>query len=272
MPPPAAAVPALAAADRPARLEALRDRVRAIERAGAARPGRVLRLGVEAVDGALPEGGLALGAVHQIGGAGEADAMGAATGFCLALLRRLVLEAPPGADAVLWCTAGDDLYAPGLAGFGLGPERLLVLRARRREDRLWAMAEGLGCPALAAVVCEARPPGPLQGRRLQLAAERGGVTGFLLHRPEAAPGRGDGAGAASHAATRWRLSAVPGAAPEAGGPGAPRWRVALLRCRGGLPRSWVMEWDHGTDGFRLAAASGHGSSGPASLPADRRSA
>ncbi|MFQ5954062.1 MAG: ImuA family protein [Kiloniellales bacterium] len=231
----------------------------------------MLRLGLEAVDGALPEGGLRLGSVHEIGGVGEADAMGAATGFCVALLRRLAREALPGAGAVLWCTARDDLYAPGLIRFGLDPDRLIVVRARRREDRLWAMEEGLGCPALSAVVCEARPPGPTEGRRLQLAAERGGVTGFLLHRPEAVPGRG-GAGPASAAATRWRLSAIPGEAPEVGGIDAPRWRAELLRCRGGMRRVWVMEWDHETGGFRLAAALRHGPSGPARAPARRRSA
>lgn len=273
--------PEIAIAETPAaaRLGALRARVRAIERGGAAGPGRVFRLGLEAVDGALPAGGLARGAVHEIGGAGEVDAMGAATGFCAALLRRLAAEA---AGPVLWCTARDDLYAPGLAEFGLDPDRLIVVRARRRQDRLWAMEEGLGCPALAAVVGEVAAPGPIESRRLQLAAERGGVTGFVLMPPAAAPDQG-GAGRrrASAAASRWRLSAAPGATPEAdpgfaGGSaeasavGAPRWRVALLRCRGGVPRSWNLEWDHATGRFRLAAAPGDGLSVPSSAPARRR--
>jgi protein ImuA len=260
--------PEIAIAETPAaaRLGALRARVRAIERGGAAGPGRVFRLGLEAVDGALPAGGLARGAVHEIGGAGETDAMGAATGFCAALLRRLAAEV---AGPVLWCTARDDLYAPGLAEFGLDPDRLIVVRARRRQDRLWAMEEGLGCPALAAVVGELAAPGPIESRRLQLAAERGGVTGFVLMPPAAAPDQG-GAGRrrASAAASRWRLSAAPGAAPEASA--APRWRVALLRCRGGVPRSWNLEWDHATGRFRLAAAPGDGLSVPSSAPARRR--
>ncbi len=262
--------PEIATVESPAaaRLGALRARVRAIERGAAAGPGRVFRLGLEAVDGALPAGGLARGAVHEIGGAGEVDAMGAATGFCAALLRRLAAEA---AGPVLWCTARDDLYAPGLAEFGLDPDRLIVVRARRRQDRLWAMEEGLGCPALAAVVGELAAPGPIESRRLQLAAERGGVTGFMLMPLEAAPDQG-GAGRrrASAAASRWRLSAIPGATPEADAVGAPRWRVALLRCRGGVPRSWNLEWDHATGRFRLAAAPGDGLSVPSSAPARRR--
>lgn len=248
------------------RLAALRARVRAIER-GAAIPGRVFRLGLEAVDGALPGGGLARGAVHEIGGVGEVDAMGAATGFCAALLRRLTAGT---AGPVLWCVARDDLYAPGLVGFGLDPDRLIVVRARRRQDRLWAMEEGLGCPALAAVVGEVAAPDLVESRRLQLAAERTGVTGFLLPgHAAAAPDRG-GRRRTSAAATRWRLSAVPGATSEAEGVGAPRWQVALLRCRGGVPRSWNLEWDHATGGFRLAAAPGDGLSAPSSAPVRRR--
>lgn len=265
MPSPEIATAETAETPAAARLGALRARVRAIERGGAAGPGRVFRLGLEAVDGALPAGGLARGAVHEIGGAGETDAMGAATGFCAALLHRLAAEA---AGPVLWCTARDDLYAPGLAGFGLDPDRLIVVRARRRQDRLWAMEEGLGCPALAAVVGEIAVPGLVEGRRLQLAAERGGVTGFLLMPPAAAPDQGGGGRRPSAAASRWRLSAIPGAAPEADA--APRWRVALLRCRGGVPRSWNLEWDHATGRFRLAAAPGDGLSVPSGAPARRR--
>jgi protein ImuA len=248
---------------RPAdRLAALRARVRAIERGGAVHPGRVLRLGLEAVDAALPDGGLGLGAVHEIGGVGEVDAMGAATGFLAALLSRLLgHEAGP----VMWCVARDDLYAPGLAGFGLDPDRLLVLRARREAERLWAMEEGLGSAALAAVVCEVAAPSLIEGRRLQLAAERGGVTGFLMCRPEAAP-------RASAAMTRWRLSAAPSERDPAGGPGAPCWRAELMRCRGGRPGDWIVEWDHATGGFRLVAAVRDGSADPASAAADRQSA
>src|SRR3954468_1154491 len=74
---------------RPASLNALRDRIRRIE--APARHG-VLPFGVAAIDRALPGGGLALGAVHEIlgqggdegGGAGERGA--AAAGFVAGIL------------------------------------------------------------------------------------------------------------------------------------------------------------------------------------------
>src|SRR5438876_4586736 len=72
---------------RPANLTALYERIRQIERP--ARHG-VLPFGVAALDGALPGGGLALGAVHEILGAGGDEEDGAAAaGFAAGILARL---------------------------------------------------------------------------------------------------------------------------------------------------------------------------------------
>src|SRR5260370_33432844 len=68
-------------------LIALRDRIRHIER-----PARhaTLPFGVAALDRTLPVGGLALGAVHEILGAGGDEEDGAAAaGFAAAILARL---------------------------------------------------------------------------------------------------------------------------------------------------------------------------------------
>src|SRR5438552_2676207 len=68
-------------------LLALRDQIRHIERP--ARHG-VLPFGVTALDCALPGGGLALGAVHEILGAGGDEEDGAAAaGFAAGILARL---------------------------------------------------------------------------------------------------------------------------------------------------------------------------------------
>ena len=57
----------------------------------------------------------------------------------------------------------------------------MLVTASRDDEILWAVEEGLRAPGLAAVVGEI---GPLPGgsRRLQLAAERSGVTALLLRR------------------------------------------------------------------------------------------
>jgi protein ImuA len=142
---------------------------------------------------------------------------------------------------VAWIGSRDDLFAPGLSALGLAPERLIVVRARARDARLWALEEALRSPGLAAALAEVDRLTLTQSRRLQLAAEAKGVTAFLL-RPLAA------CDAPSAAVTRWRITALPGITP---GWGPPHWQVELFRCRGGRTGSWAMTWREG--GFHESA-------------------
>ncbi|MEE8445385.1 MAG: hypothetical protein V3S44_08535, partial [Alphaproteobacteria bacterium] len=155
-------------------LKTLRAAVARIERGDTGAARRALPLGVAAIDAALGEGGLCRAALHEIFGA-------AADGFAALLAGRLAAR---DGGAVLWCVArrgGGDLYPPALWAFGLDPSRLVLVRCRGRAGMLSAMEEGLRCSGLAAVLGEAdRLPDMIAGRRLQLAAEEGGVTGFLL--------------------------------------------------------------------------------------------
>jgi protein ImuA len=190
----------------------------------------VLPFEVPGIDAALPWQGLPLAALHEMEGAGAADENGAAVTFLAGILARLVPARP-----VLWCLQRPDLHPPGLALAGLDAKRLVLLRAPDERDILWAMEEGLRSRALAAVVGEVETLSTPASRRLQLAAESAGVTGFVLHRSAGNAGT-------SAAVTRWRIAALP-SAPVAGesGIGRPRWRVELLRCRGGMPAAWDVE-------------------------------
>jgi protein ImuA len=58
-------------------LTALRERIQRLE-GGAARPRTVLPFGIKAIDQHLPEGGLALGALHEVAGGGNGAIDGAA--------------------------------------------------------------------------------------------------------------------------------------------------------------------------------------------------
>ncbi|WP_247870763.1 hypothetical protein [Azospirillum sp. TSO5] len=233
--------------DRAGVLADLRARIRRIEGAGG-EGGRILPFGIDAVDGHLPDGGLPLGCLHAV----AAEHPGAGTGFAAALLARLATPRTP----ALWILRGRDLYAPGLAAYGLTPDRLVAVRAVRPVDALWAMEEALRCSALSAVLGELEGLDLTASRRLQLAAESSGVTGFLLDVGAglgASGGRNRLAEGLSAAVTRWRLDAAPSldgeedAAPRpAGGPpglGKARWSVALERCRGGRPGHWTLSWD-----------------------------
>ena len=227
----------------------LQDRIRRIERGGAHRHG-VLPFGVAALDAALPEGGLALGALHEILGAGpdEEDAA-AAAGFAAGIAGRLR------GGVVLWCLKQRDLYGPGLAAHGLDPARVVIVQAARDDDILWALEEGLraaGSPGgIAAAIGEVERLPMVASRRLQLAAERSGGIALIVRRWRT----GDAAAAErarpSAAMTRWQVTPLPSAAdgvPETRGlVGRPRWRVALLRCRGAEPAEWNLPVDLGGD-------------------------
>jgi protein ImuA len=244
-------------------LSELRERIRRIERPTAATHG-VLPFSIAAIDRVLPGGGLARGALHEILGASGDEEDGAlAAAFAAGILGRLGPHPNPpplvgegrGGDMVLWCLPHLDLYGPGLAAHGLDPARIVLVRAPRDAEILWAMEEGLRAPGIAAVVGEVGTLATVASRRLQLAAERSGITAFLLRRWR------DGGQAARErnlpnaAVTRWRIGALP-SSPLWGEPGVgrPRWRVELLRCRGGEPASWEVEEADATGHVSLAAA------------------
>lgn len=216
--------------DRPALLSALRARIARLERAGAAEA--LAARGEDAVplcpamDAALPWGGLPRAALHEI----LAAEPGAAAGFAALVLARA-------GGTVLWIAPEPDAWPPGLARFGLSPAQLVLVRAAREQDALWAMEETLRCPAVGAALLVAGALDLTAARRLQLAAEAGGVLGLLL-RPDA-----DNA-APTAALTRWRIGAV---TSDSGSPhalGDPAWSLDLLRCRGGRSASWRATW-HG---------------------------
>ncbi len=221
----------------PDRLGALRDTIARMERSGVTHDvPPPLPFGLAPIDAAMG-GGLARGALHELAGSGADVQHGAAAAlFAAGILARL--EGP-----VLWVLEQHDLFAPGLAAAGLHPDRVVYARAGRR-DALLVMEEGLRHRGLAGVAAEISGRITLSAsRRLQLAAEATGVTALLLRRP--GKGSAELAGAVA-AVTRWRIGALPSAPPIADAPDVPglgraRWRLDLLRSRGGRTGSWIVE-------------------------------
>jgi protein ImuA len=232
----------------------LRERIARIERIharGAARGATEpsIALGIEAIDQALPTGGIRLGALHEAASAGpDTEHAAAATLFAAGILARL--EGP-----VLWVLRQADLFAPGLAGVGLQPNRIVFAEAGK--DVLPVMEEGLRHAGLAAVVAE--HTGRLSlvaSRRLQLAAEQAGILAILIRR---SPSFDDPVlNEPTAAVTRWRIAALPSPpalphAPDTPGLGRARWKLDLTRCRGGEPGSWVVEACDATGRLGLVA-------------------
>jgi protein ImuA len=231
------------------RLAALRAEVRALESAGAGEGRDCLPFGIDAVDSRLAGGGLAVAALHEA--AGERPGLNdeaAATLFLASIAARR-----PG--IVLWALARRDLFAPGLAGAGLAPDRILYAECGRDEDVLAVMEEGLRHGGLAAVVGEVGRALMPATRRLQLAAEEGGTPALMLRRRRG--GGEDPLAPASAAVTRWRLACVPSSPLSVPGIGRSRWRLALARQRGGAPFDLIVETPDAEARLALSAESEH---------------
>jgi protein ImuA len=101
------------------------------------------------------------------------------------------------------------------------------------------------------VVGEAGRVAMASTRRLQLAAEEGGVTGLMLKRWRR--NGQDPIAIASSAMTRWRIGCVPSGELATEGIGRPRWRVELARQRGGEPFTLILEGIDATGSLALLA-------------------
>ena len=247
----------------PAGLERLKTHIRKLEGFGgtlAEANRQVLPFGIDDIDQHLPGGGLICGALHEVF---AADA-GIGTAFCALLAGKITKNT--GNGSILWCERpwaldAGALYGPAFLQFGIDPERMILVRAQRDADTLWAMEEGLWSGRVAVVIGELTDISLTASRRLQLAAENNGVTALSLRPATEKP-------APSAALTRWRLSAVAHEqSPETSsfpaqendnnfsrpGLGTVRWMAEMFRCRGGTATNWMMEWKDETSDLSLAA-------------------
>src|SRR6202453_1534546 len=219
-------------------LATLRGSIERIETPGDAyMPGRVA-LGHVDVDATL-QGGLAVGAVHEVFAEGRQSA--AATGFIAGLAGRVTARRP-----LLWVRQdfteieSGALSMSGLTELGLDPRCLVTVRAPDVDTALRTAADALACDALGVVVLEvwgsARQFDLVASRKLTLAAQASGVTGLLL-RVGAEP-------LPSTAETRWIVRAAhsPPAAPSRPAWGATVFDTQLVRNRHGPVGRWIMEW------------------------------
>src|SRR5712671_125527 len=219
-------------------LATLRGSIERIETHGdACTPGRVA-LGHADADATL-QGGLALGAVHEVfTDAGRQSA--AATGFVAGLAGRVAARRP-----LVWVRQdfteieSGALSMSGLAELGLDPRLLVMVRAADVDTALRTAADAFACEALGAVVLEvwgeARQLDLVASRKLTLAAQASGVTGLLL-RLAAEP-------QPSTAETRWIVRAAHSPpASSCSAWGVPMLDAQLVRNRHGPVGRWIMEW------------------------------
>ena len=215
-----------------------------------------LALGLPALDSHLPQGGLALAALHEVAPATDGD-IPAAFGFIAALLARM----PKGGPLLIVMPArglrvkGLPIrklppfarpHGHGLNGLGLDPARVILVETENEKQTLWAVEEALRSRAPAAVAGAIERLDLKISQKLHLIAGDAGLP-LLVLRPARAM-------EASAAATRWRVGAAEAARDRFGLIERRRWHLSLERCRNGRPGEWLVEFDHVAHRFRLAAA------------------
>lgn len=211
------------------------------------------KTGLEEVDEALPVNNLCRNGVHEIVPCEFGDEA-AATGFTLSLLKQyLDLEGRPQTGSILWCQNAESvheagrLHGSGIARFGIDPGRIMFAETDNTRDCLWVLEEAAKCSDLCAIIGEVKSASFTETRRLTLAAQEAGIPIFLIRDPKFLMG--------TNANTRWRVGAGIGQPDlfDAKAPGNPTWDVELLKCRGGRPNQWSLEWSYETHNFSVAS-------------------
>lgn len=182
------------------------------------------------LDAALPGGGWQSGTIVELIGAhcgiGELSLLMPALARITSVDRHVAFVAPPYIP-----------YAPALSRHGIRLDRLVILRAQKAEDILWAFEQTLRCKSFGAVLAWPVTIRDREIRRLQLAAEAGRSTGFV-YRPM------DAALQSSPAALRLRLQ--PGENDSLA--------VDVIKCRGGRSGVSVQVKEKAVRGSRLAVS------------------
>jgi protein ImuA len=176
------------------------------------------------VDGWLPYGGLSAGCIHEVKGTSLTNAIA----FSAILSARLTGDE----GNIIYIAPDRSLHPLGLLPYGVKLNQILHVSAKRRQDLSWAVMEALRCAQVSSVIAFIAGLDLTESRRLQLAAEASGATGFLLGNAASAP--------IAAPITRWKVSAVLGKSGQRFS--EPLWSLDLLYCRGGRPGKWTVEW------------------------------
>lgn len=182
---------------------------------------------------AFPGNSFPTGAIHEFISYEAADAA-STSAFITAITGKLIKEG----SLCLWVANNRKVFPAALKHFGLEPDRVVFINATLKKDALWVIEEALKCEALTAVIGEVSELSFTDSRRLQLAVEQSGVTGFI-HRY--CP-RIENAVACT---TRWKISTMPSLAEDnLPGVGHSNWNVQLIKVRNGRPHAWQVSWQN----------------------------
>ncbi|GGC40315.1 hypothetical protein GCM10011386_35490 [Parapedobacter defluvii] len=191
-------------------------------------------IGLGSVERAFPNAVFPIGSIHEFIGTTPEQAA-ATSGFIGGILAALMRKG----GVCLWISTSNRLFPPAIKHFGVEPDRIIFIEARREKDILWALEEALKCDRLIAAVAELHEIDFNQSLRLQLAVEKSRVTGFVFRSNPLRVGN-------TACAARWQITPLPSES-DAGMPGVglPKWGVELLKVRNGNPGYWELKWSAG---------------------------
>jgi protein ImuA len=182
---------------------------------------------------AFPNDTFPLRAVHEFLTPHQED-VAATSGFLTGLLTSVMAD-----GVIVWISSSRNLFTPALKNFGVAPENFIFIDLQKEKEVIWAADEALKCKAIVAVVAEVREIDFITSRRLQLAVEHSGATGFILRSNLRNL-------STTAAAARWKISSLPSQPiGDLPGIGFPKWRVELLKVRNGKPGSWDVFYNQG---------------------------
>lgn len=180
---------------------------------------------------AFPGYAFPTGVIHEFLSYEPADAA-ATNGFITALTGKFMKDG----DLCLWVGSQKKIFPLGLKQYGIEPDRIVFINPSKVKDTLWIIEEALKCEALKAVIGEIRDFGFTESRRLQLAVEQSGVTGFIHRfRPHAEN--------ATASTARWKITPLPAITYDSvPGVGHSCWDIQLVKVKNGRPGSWQLSW------------------------------
>jgi len=192
------------------------------------------QIDIGAINHSFPNSVLPLGVNHEFI-CKDHEGLTASSGFIAGILSTLLQNG----GAALWISSSHTIFPPALVSFGINPAQFIFIRLHNQKEILWTIEEALKCEGLTAVVGEVSCVDLTISRRLQLATEQSGVTGFLLRTKQRILNT-------TACSCRWQIHSLQ-SETEVGLPGVgfPRLNVELLKVRNGKPGSWQIEWVNG---------------------------
>ena len=193
-----------------------------------------LQIDLGTINHSFPDSQFPLGVNHEFI-CNSSECLTASSGFIAGILSTLLQKG----GAALWISLSHTIFPPALVSFGINPAQLIFIRLRKPKEILWTIEEALKCEGLTAVIGEINSLDLTQSRRLQLATEQSGVTGFLLRTQQRTLNT-------TACTCRWQIHPLQSETEDGlPGVGFPRWNVELLKVRNGKPGSWQLEWANG---------------------------